>query len=167
MPWVKPNSLAWPVLPVWFLNLVKGTHLLWFKTSFMYLMAVLRYIPLIALPVSKVFLKWTLRSLPLALTAILRLRQCSHRGKSPLAGTAGSRAYLLTIVLFYGKTLNLLMILCLWIKGLVYKMICLEIINQHNSAIYEYIKLNLHTIIFSLEIDSSLLQPVPYYLCTQ
>lgn len=71
VPLVRPHSLACPVLPVDPQNFLIGIHLCLLEQSVKYFCACLIVIPLTALAVLYVFLKLTLRSSPLALTANL------------------------------------------------------------------------------------------------
>merc|ERR1719499_2953237 len=73
------KALACGVRPMQPVNLRKGTHCFFSHTSCRYVWAARSDMPLIAWAVSYVFLKWTRRSTPMALQALL--------------GFAGSREY--------------------------------------------------------------------------
>merc|ERR1719499_2679669 len=73
------KALACGVRPMQPVNLRKGTHCFFWMTSSKYFCAARRLMPLMACPVSYVFLKCTRRSTPMALQALL--------------GFAGSREY--------------------------------------------------------------------------
>jgi hypothetical protein len=99
LPCVTPNWMAWPVRPTWPLCFLNGTQRRPARTSLRYARAFTTDNPCKTLAVSKVFLKWTLRSLALALATTRPRWVCRwHQGGGiPFSFAGGCLEYFFTI----------------------------------------------------------------------